>query len=958
VKLYLLTLFVCLWLVPSSAGQSQKGTAGASAPRTCTDLSGEPVPCPGQNQTVLPSAKNGSADVRRRCVDLLGQEVSCPGEHLTPSAGAAVSDSKSRLANGTSAKAPAVVPAGSTRSIAPVAVSGYVCRDLLGQPVSCPVDATDTVNANDAAAIETSSASVAAKGSSASAPSNAIYVEPVRKPETSLERSLPRHVYLAQKEFWTSPARMRLNDAYWAVPFGITTGGLIAADVSIKNALPQSPSTIKNFKDISNYGAIAYGGLVGASYLFGKAAHNSYMSDTAWLAGEAGLNSFITAYGMKYAFGRQRPTEGNGQGDFFSGGQSFPSEHSAAVWSVATVFAGRYPGTMTKLAMFGGAALISASRVIGQQHFSSDAFLGSALGYYFGRQALKRYQLEHLTDSMYGTFVRETPSLNRNPANMSSPYVPLDSWVYPLFDRLAAMGYIQTAFTGQRPWTRLECARLLDEASARFEVNGDGSAGAVGMYRTLKLEFSAELSRRAGQLNREIKLQSLYSRVAGISGPVLIDGYHFGQTTVGDYGRPSREGVNFMSGFSAYGSADGLSGYVSGEYQYAPSAPALPLSARQVINVVDQGAGVPPDVPYAPVNRFRLIEGYASFTLGGWQLTAGKQSLWWGPSGGTPLLFSNNAEGIPMVRFDRVSPLKLPSVLGYIGPMKIETILGQLQGQQIIYGVNTGLEGAYGDPYSPQPYITASKITFKTTPNLEVGFGFSTLFAGKGLPLTMGTWWRAAYFGHGNGNGIPGSPQDSGDGRSQFDISYRIPKLRNWLTFYADGLSEDQPQPIFYPDRAAWRAGLYAPRLPYLPKLDLRVEGLYTDLPIGGAVSNGYFYYNGRFRSGFTEEGNNIIGSWIGRQGQGAQAWSTYWLTPRNSIQASFRHLKVSKDYIPAGGTMTDGAVSSTYWFGQNLNIAGTVQYERWNFPVIEPMAKSNLGISLKVTFYPERLKK
>jgi hypothetical protein len=52
----------------------------------------------------------------------------------------------------------------------------------------------------------------------------------------------------------------------------------------------------------------------------------------------------------------------------------------------------------------------------------------------------------------------------RPPDKMGSPYVPLDSWVYPAIEKLAAFGYIQTAFLGLKPWTRIECAQLIEYA--------------------------------------------------------------------------------------------------------------------------------------------------------------------------------------------------------------------------------------------------------------------------------------------------------------------------------------------------------------------------------------------------------------------------------------------------------------------------------------------------------------
>ncbi len=113
------------------------------------------------------------------------------------------------------------------------------------------------------------------------------------------------------------------------------------------------------------------------------------------------------------------------------------------------------------------------------------------------------------------------------------------------------------------------------------------------------------------------------------------------------------------------------------------------------------------------------------------------------------------------------------------------------------------------------------------------------------------------------------------------DFSYRLPGLRNWLTFYGDGFTDDQFSPIGYADRSVWHAGLYLSHVPLVPKLDLRAEEVYTDSPLGGMIGHGFFYSNLTWRSGYTNDGN-LIGSWIGREGQGAQAWSNYWFSARD----------------------------------------------------------------------------
>src|ERR1700677_4897621 len=49
-------------------------------------------------------------------------------------------------------------------------------------------------------------------------------------------------------------------------------------------------------------------------------------------------------------------------------------------------------------------------------------------------------------------------------SSMSSTYVPIETWIYPAIGYLASAGYIQTAFAGLRPWTRMTCASLIANA--------------------------------------------------------------------------------------------------------------------------------------------------------------------------------------------------------------------------------------------------------------------------------------------------------------------------------------------------------------------------------------------------------------------------------------------------------------------------------------------------------------
>jgi len=508
------------------------------------------------------------------------------------------------------------------------------------------------------------------------------------------------------------------------------------------------------------------------------------------------------------------------------------------------------------------------------------------------------------------------------------------------------LGHIQTGFLGMRPWTRMECARLLAEAKPELEYLGDdGIAGKL--YAELSEEFRDEIARRSGDTNLGVRLESVYSRFTGISGTPLEDGFHFGRTLINDFGRPYGEGFNNVTGIAGHGVAGPLSFYLRAEYQHASSTPALSPSAAQTIQAVDGLPSAPPTSPGASVNRVEVLDGYVGMQLNNWQFTFGKQSLWWGADQSGSMLFSNNAPPILSLQINRVSPFKIP----VIGATRLDFVVGRLSGSRWIFGADSGFIGSWTESLSNQPFIVGQKISFKPIPSLEFGLSLTSLFGGAGVPATAGKLFKSLYS---TSNGPPGTPQDPGDRRGGFDLAYILPKLKG-ATFYVDAFTDDQANPWRAWNKAAVTSGIYLPQLPRISNLDMRIEGIYSDPPGGNStVQHGFFYINSRFRSGYTNDGY-LIGSWIGRQGQGAQAWMTYWLSARNNVQVQFRHQKVSQQFIPDGGSLTDVGVSADYWFGHNFGLSARIQRERWLFPVIQPDISHNLTASVELLFEPKR---
>ncbi len=762
-----------------------------------------------------------------------------------------------------------------------------------------------------------------------------------------------RNLARDQKAIWTAPFKARIQDLNWIAPMVGLTAGLINADAELSSRIDTTGTFSKHGSTIANAGVAAMVGGAGGMYLLGKLKHDNHETETAILAGEAVVNGVIVTEVLKAITRRERPKDGAGQGLFWKNGSllnsSFPSDHSIVAWSAASVLAHEYPGWGTQTLGYGLATIISMARVYGKDHFTSDVFVSAAMGWMIGRQIYASHHNPDLPGGGYGTF---HPPVNpeAGPSESTfSAYVPLDSWVYPAMERLAALGYIKSNLSGMKPWTRVECARQLEEASGSIdELSGDEGAR---LYTALSVEFKRELT---GETGPYAQIDSVYARVMGISGPPLIDDYHFGRTIVNDFGRPFGEGTNTLGGFSASGSAGALGFYIDGEFEHAPFIPAVPQSVQDAIQVADLK---PPAPAFSTpeFNQFRLLDTYVAWNFRGWQTSFGKQSLSLGPVE-DPFLQSMNAEPMYTFRVDQTVAKQLPWILKYMGPYRIEFWASKLTGQHFVFTQDSGqFAVALGRTLPKQPMNNGVKFNFKPTQYVEFGIGRTGLFGGPDFPITLGSL-RHSLFSTAN---AVGRGNDPGDRRSSFDFSYRIPGARDWLTVYEDSMVEDEISPIGYPRRAAHDAGLYMSRVPGLRHLDMRVEGAYTNLPgLLQPPGGGFFYWNVRYLDGYTNKGHIIGNGTVGRQGIALRAESTYWFASDKTIQLGYRS-NIADDFFLQGGNVRDAFARSDWRLAKDLSLKSLLQYEWWNFPLLSAGNKqTNFTASFQFTYWPHwRLK-
>jgi hypothetical protein len=127
-----------------------------------------------------------------------------------------------------------------------------------------------------------------------------------------------------------------------------------------------------------------------------------------------------------------------------------------------------------------------------------------------------------------------------------SPYIPVDSWIYPAVMRLYSLGYVDSVYLGMRPWTRSSVSNMLNEVSSRIEDYDSGPATdeAEKIYGALSRELHYDAQNQCLAPVDRLRVESVYSVVRGISGTPLRDSYHLGSTIINDYGRPYQGGFN------------------------------------------------------------------------------------------------------------------------------------------------------------------------------------------------------------------------------------------------------------------------------------------------------------------------------------------------------------------------------------------------------------------------------
>jgi membrane-associated phospholipid phosphatase len=227
---------------------------------------------------------------------------------------------------------------------------------------------------------------------------------PEPSPTQTLEHEFFKNILRDQKAIWLSPFHLGSRDVRWVAPLGIGTAVFIATDRHTSDEIAESSDQLKASQVVSYVGS-GYGtaSIAAAFYVFGRTKNDARARETGILGAEALLDGAIVGTVLKEITQRARPSAGKSRGDFFDGGSSFPSGHSMAAWSLATVVANEYSDhRAVQIGAYALASAVSISRYTGHNHFISDVLVGSAMGYGIGRYVYRTHHRKVLDSTTGG----------------------------------------------------------------------------------------------------------------------------------------------------------------------------------------------------------------------------------------------------------------------------------------------------------------------------------------------------------------------------------------------------------------------------------------------------------------------------------------------------------------------------------------------------------------------------
>jgi hypothetical protein len=201
-----------------------------------------------------------------------------------------------------------------------------------------------------------------------------------------------------QKELYRAPFKPS-NFKWDALVLG-GTAALLATDRHIEKHIGNAHYTL--YQATSDVAIAGLGATLGGVWIWGIKGDHQHAKETGALELETLVNTFLIYTPMQLLAARQRPDEGNGNGDFWKHhniNTSFPGGHAMFTFAMATVVSHEYSQKWVQVLAYSAASIVTVTRFMARDHWSSDMLTGAALGIGIGAHVFHAHCNPDLSDS-------------------------------------------------------------------------------------------------------------------------------------------------------------------------------------------------------------------------------------------------------------------------------------------------------------------------------------------------------------------------------------------------------------------------------------------------------------------------------------------------------------------------------------------------------------------------------
>ena len=488
---------------------------------------------------------------------------------------------------------------------------------------------------------------------------------------------------------------------------------------------------------------------------------------------------------------------------------------------------------------------------------------------------------------------------------LASANLPLHHWAYEAIERLIALGVIDRALIGAKPYSRLQAGQYVARAIERVradEVALDGrEAIAEPLLERLLAEFRPELIRLGTVRARPGDKTGSLRAGARVTSELDVSSIGGGQTV---RFRENRGGEYYVNGVQ---NQTDVRGWVELSDWAALMAQPKFISNRHLL-----GIGPTNNSDNFYLREFSLKLVYANIAL-----EAGRGTQWWGPGYHGSLLLTDHAFPMDMIKLGTERPFQLPGFLSGLGDWKINAFLGQLERNRDF----------------SRARVFGLRISYLPTNWLEFGLTRLTQFGGRGRDQSFPETIVDTYIHPSNQSGN----QDVNE-QAMADFRLRIPSVPYLvpfpagLQFYGEIGTEDKWSQLPIPSRTAILGGIYIPQVFEGDTMDLRIEYADTDFGRQRHPELTQVWYNSStYTSGMRYRGFPL-GHHMGTDGIDFFMRTTRFLSETLQLGANF-NLQERDRGQPIHEKKREAAVDLTWWYSKDMQFMAGYTFQRLTNP-------------------------